>query len=66
MAKAEKLKPSIVTRIDTIRPADCGEFEVSDREARSIRAFLYSINKDQIRRYRTLREGPYLRIWRIK
>lgn len=65
-SRKRPINATITHRIDTIRPADCGEFEVPDKEADRIRRFLYGINKDGIRRYRTLREGRYLRIWRIK
>lgn len=65
-AKTQPLSPNITKSIDSIRPADCGEFETSDREAQRIRSFLYSINKDGIRRYRTIRDGAFLRVWRIK
>lgn len=46
--------------------ARAGEFELNEKEIRQTRAEIYKINKDQIRRFRTLREGPLLLVWRIK
>lgn len=69
LARTSKPRPveaGIISRIEALPAAVMGEFEVSDKEARRIRAFLYSINKDQIRRYRTQREGSLLLVWRIK
>lgn len=42
------------------------EFELSDKEMRQLRYHLYKVNHDQIRRFRTLKEGPFLLVWRIK
>ena len=42
-----------------------GEFELSDKEVKQTRRLIYSINKQGRFRYRTLREGRYLQIWRI-
>lgn len=42
------------------------EFELSDTELRKLRAHLYAVNKDGIRRYRTLKEGRVVLVWRIK
>lgn len=53
-------------QIDAIPKARCGEFELNDKEAQLTRQRLYSINKDGIRRYRTIRDGPFLVVWRIK
>jgi hypothetical protein len=57
--------PSIA-QIESIPLARAGEFELSDREARTLRSRIYSINKDGIRRYRTMRDGDYIVVWRIK
>ena len=46
--------------------AHSGEFELSDFETRQTRRLIYSINKQGRFRYRTLREGRYLQVWRIK
>lgn len=42
------------------------EFELSDKELSALRRHLYAINRDAIRRYRTLREGRVVLVWRIK
>lgn len=52
--------------IDQIPLAKAGEYELSEREARTLRTRLYAINKDGIRRYRTVRDGPHILVWRIK
>lgn len=48
--------------------ARSGEFELSDREVLRTRSRIYGINKDNAagRRYRTLRDGPLLLVWRIR
>lgn len=69
LTKTSKRRPveaGVIARIESLPSAVMGEFEVSDKEAARIRRFLYSINKDQIRRYRTQREGSLLLVWRIK
>ena len=66
MTKPKTLPAKIITSVEALSAASAAEFEVSDHEVRRIRSFLYSINKDQIRRYRTLREGSFLSVWRIK
>lgn len=53
-------------RVDQIRLSLPGIFELSDKECAHTRRFLYGINKDGIRRYRTMRDGNYLYVWRIK
>lgn len=50
----------------SIKLVDITEFELSDKETRQLRTHLYAINRDGIRRYRTLREGPVILVWRIK
>jgi hypothetical protein len=42
------------------------EFELSDKETQTLRRHLYAVNKDGIRRYRTLREFKVVLVWRIK
>ena len=42
------------------------EFELSEKEMRNLRYHLYKINKDGIRRYRTLRVDRLLMVWRIE
>lgn len=46
--------------------AKSGEYELSEKETRTLRSRLYSINKDGIRRYRTMRDGPYVVVWRLQ
>lgn len=53
-------------QIKKIPLARAGEFELSDKETRTLRSRLYAINKDGIRKYRTTREAPYTLVWRIK
>lgn len=53
-------------QIAAIPLARAGEFELTDREMKLTRARIYGINKDAIRKYRTIREGPLLMVWRIK
>lgn len=52
--------------IERLRIAVHGEYELSDKETQTLRSRLYAINKDGIRRYRTLRVAPYLYVWRLK
>jgi hypothetical protein len=52
--------------IQAIRVVPIVEFELSDKELRKLRSHLYAVNRDGIRRYRTLREGPIVLVWRIK
>jgi len=46
--------------------AYAGEFELSEAEVKQTRRLIYSINKQGMFRYRTLREGTLLNVWRIK
>lgn len=52
--------------IQAISVVPITEFELSDKELRQLRAHLYKVNRDNIRRYRTLREGRIVLVWRIK
>lgn len=54
------------SQINAIPLAMPGCYELSEKEVLSTRTFLYAINKDGIRRYRTMREGSLLFVWRIK
>lgn len=51
-----------------IPKARCGEYELSDKECQRLRSQIYGINKNNAagRRYRTMRDGPLLVVWRIK
>lgn len=53
-------------QIDAIPLSRAGEFELTERETRTLRSRLYAINRDGIRKYRTQREAPYTMVWRIK
>lgn len=46
--------------------AMAGEFELTDRELNAMRKEIYKINHDGIRKFRTLREGKLVMVWRIK
>jgi hypothetical protein len=48
--------------------ATAGEFELSDKEAARLRSQIYSLNKHHVHgwRWRTLRNGPLLLVWRVK
>jgi hypothetical protein len=52
--------------VKAIRVVPITEFELSERELRKLRTHLYAINRDGIRRYRTLREGDIVLVWRIR
>lgn len=47
--------------------AQAGEFELTDKEAQTLRTRIYAINKNNAwdRRYRTMRDGRLLIVWRI-
>ena len=50
----------------SIPVAQAGEFELSDKELRRLRQHVYAINRDGIRRFRTMKDGPLVMVWRIK
>lgn len=54
--------------IQSIPRAQCGEFELSDRELKTLRSRIYSLNRNNAAgwRWRTMREGPLVMVWRIK
>lgn len=52
--------------IDAIKCAHIVEYELSAKEVKQLRAELYKINHDRIRRYRTALEDGILMVWRIK
>ena len=54
------------SQINAIPLAYPGIYELSEKEMRKTRAYIYGINKDAIRRFRTMREGALLFVWRIK
>lgn len=65
MTKPIRVAPS-EKDINKIPLARAGEYELSEKEVRSTRSLIYGINKDGIRRYRTMRDGAILMVWRIK
>lgn len=44
-----------------------GEFELSDRECKRLRSRIYKLNRHNAagRRWRTMKNGPILMVWRI-
>ncbi len=42
------------------------EYELTDKETKTLRSRIYAINRDGIRRYRTMREGAITTVWRVK
>jgi hypothetical protein len=55
-----------VTDLHSLPIARSGEFELSDKETKQTRRLIYSINKQGKFRYRTMREGRFLQVWRLK
>lgn len=53
-------------QINSIPLAYPGVYELKPAEIAKTRRFIYGINKDGIRRYRTMLEGSLLFVWRIK
>jgi len=53
--------------IHRIPLARAGEYELTDKEMKRLRSRIYSLNKNNAagRRWRTLRDGPILMVWRI-
>jgi hypothetical protein len=45
-----------------------GEFELTDKEVKTLRSRIYALNKDNAggRRWRTMRDGTLLMVWRIR
>lgn len=54
------------SEIRAIPLARNAEFQLSEKEVLTLRRHLYAINKDGIRRYRTMREDDLILVWRIK
>lgn len=48
--------------------ASTGEYELNDKEVRKLRQRIYKLNRDNAAgwRWRTMKEGPYLIVWRIR
>lgn len=70
MSRKKKYQRTMPTesQIMDIPLAKAGEYELSDRETRKTRRRIYGINKDNAagRRYRTLRDGAILLVWRVR
>lgn len=51
-----------------IPKARTGEYQLSDKEMKKLRSRIYALNKDNAagRRWRTMRDGDLLIVWRIK
>lgn len=63
----EPVRPSATIRgVLAIPLSTHGEFELTDTETAKFRRLIYGINKDAIRRYRTMRDGKLLMVWRIR
>lgn len=57
----------LMNLIEGQREAFTGDYEVNEREAKSIRLRLYSLNKNNVAfRYRTMYEVGILRVWRFR
>lgn len=48
--------------IESIPRAACGEYELTGKEAKTLRSRIYALNKDNARgwRWRTMRDGSYI------
>jgi hypothetical protein len=48
--------------------ARAGEYELNEKEVKTLRSRIYALNKDNAanRRWRTMREGSLLIVWRIR
>lgn len=48
--------------------ARAGEYDLSDLETKKLRSLIYKLNKHHVHgwRWRTMREGGNLLVWRVK
>ena len=48
--------------------ARAGEYELNEREVKTLRSRIYALNRENVPgwRWRTLREGPLLLVWRVR
>lgn len=62
-----RLGPPTDGQLNAIPLARAGEYELSDKEMVTLRRRIYSLNKNNAagRRWRTMRDGPILMVWRI-
>lgn len=53
--------------IQRIPKARSGEYDLSEKDAKRLRSRIYSLNKNNAagRRWRTMRDGSLLLVWRI-
>lgn len=60
--------PPTDAEILAIPKARTGEYQLSDAEMKRVRTRIYALNKDNAanRRWRTMREGDLLIVWRIR
>lgn len=60
--------PPTDAQILAIPKAKTGEYQLSDKEMKKLRSRIYSLNKNNAagRRWRTMRDGDLLIVWRIK
>jgi hypothetical protein len=66
MTHAEQTS-AFAARVERLGLATTLEMEFrNEKELANYRKYLYGINKDGIRRYRTMREGQNLIVWRLK
>jgi len=63
--RSKHVLPTVVD-LAAIPLSTSGEFELNEKEVRQTRNLIYSINKQGMIRYRTMRDGRYLQVWRIK
>jgi len=63
--RRQHVLPTVVD-LAAIPLSTSGEFELNEKEVRQTRYLIYSINKQGMFRYRTMRDGRYLQVWRIK
>jgi hypothetical protein len=67
LATRSMSQPPTEHEVWTLPLARAGVYELSDKEVKTLRGRIYSLNKNNAanRRWRTLRDGPYLLVWRI-
>ncbi len=53
-------------QLSSIPLARAGEYDLNEKEVITLRRRIYSLNKDGFVRYRTMRQGRLLMVWRIK
>lgn len=66
MSRQRYTRLPTATELAAIPLADAGEFELPDKEVARLRRHIYAVNRDGIRRFRTLRDDRLILVWRIK